>query len=240
MSVCPPLAADEIHIWTWRLDDDLLKACDADWLTHEERSRWAGLRTPSAQIRFAAARNGLRFLLAQYLGREPSEIVLTEGRFGKPCLGAEADLAFNLSHARDVAAFAICRGGAVGIDIEAEAAGHIDLYGILSAEEERRLHQLGVAVDRSTLLQIWIWKEAVLKACGLGLSRNPSTLILDFERPDGRLVARSGAVPGLGSYALQGFQPAPGFVGAVASLREGWRMLSFSLCPEHLNRARRM
>ncbi|SCZ42070.1 4'-phosphopantetheinyl transferase [Afifella marina DSM 2698] len=235
----PSLAEDDIHLWTWRLDGDFLSAC-GDWLTPEERDRCAGLSEPHAQIRFAAARNGLRFLLAHYLGSEPSDVVLKEGRFGKPCLGLDASLAFNLSHAGDIAAVALCRGGEVGIDIEAETAGHIELRGILSAEEGWQLHLLGLPLDRSVLLQIWVWKEAVLKASGLGLTVDPDTVVLTFERQGRRLLARSGAIPDLGSYGLRSFVPVPGFVGAVAVTREGLRMFSFSLCREHLNEACRM
>ncbi|WP_128290874.1 4'-phosphopantetheinyl transferase family protein [Afifella aestuarii] len=149
-------------------------------------------------------------------------------------------MAFNLAHAGDLAAVALCRGGEVGIDIEAETAGHIELRGILSAEEEQQLHLLGLSPDRSVLLQIWVWKEAVLKASGLGLSVDPAKVVLTFERQGRRLAARNGAVPGFGSYELRSFVPVPGFVGAVAVTREGLRMLSFSLCREYLNEACRM
>lgn len=235
----PSLVEDDIHIWTWRLDSEFLSAC-GDWLTAEERDRCAELPEPHAQIRFAAGRSGLRFLLARYLGGEPSDVILKEDRFGKPCLGLDASLAFNLSHAGDIAAVALCRGGEVGIDIEVETAGHIELRGILSAEEKRQLHLLGLPLDRSVLLQIWVWKEAVLKASGLGLSVDPAKVVLTFERQGRRLVARNGTVPGFGSYELRSFVPVPGFVGAVAVTREGLRMLSFSLCREHLNEACRM
>ena len=74
------------------------------------------------------ARGALREILAQYVGRSPSALVLGTGSHGKPLLiagdgagdgGASERLPeFNVSHSGDIAVVALTADQAVGVDLE--------------------------------------------------------------------------------------------------------------------------
>jgi 4'-phosphopantetheinyl transferase len=174
----PPLAADEVHVWSAPLDNGRIP-----WTGHlpilspDERERAKQFRVEDARRHFVTARAALRKLLSRYL-RTPAESVAFDYETnGKPHLQrstSPVDLYFNLAHSGELALIAVTRGSEVGVDVErlrdvhrwreiAERYFHpreIDDISALPAD-----HQL------AAFMRCWTSKEAVLKAIGVGITR---------------------------------------------------------------------
>jgi len=178
MSHAPRLEAGEVHIWCVKL------ACDSSelgrlegLLVPAELSRADRLLDRQARDRYVAGRGFLRQTLGPYLGMLPQQILISEGEHGKPFLAgndaAAGAIRFNLSHAGNLALFAMASEREVGIDVE-EVSGEapiLDMAKISFSDREREeLLQLPQELQRPAFYRCWTRKEAYLKGCGLGFS----------------------------------------------------------------------
>lgn len=129
--------------------------------------------------RFPAHRDALaiayamhRLVLGQALGEEPARVPLTRDDLGCPRLAG--DVAFtSLSHADGLVALAVTRSGPVGIDIElrSRAAVMPELAGsVCHPGEAAFLSGLDECARGAAMLALWVRKEALLKAAGVGLA----------------------------------------------------------------------
>lgn len=161
----------EIDLWLWALDPpEPVAARLARRLTPDEKARAARFVQPRHGARFRAARGRMREILAAYAGVAPEALVFSYTPHGKP--GLTAGPAFNLSHAGGWAALAVTPAPvALGIDIEA-------VRKVESAVAERffgpaeRAELAGFPPEDWPMgfFRCWTRKEAVVKACGPGLS----------------------------------------------------------------------
>ncbi len=203
----PQLHCGEVHIWKACLDDRLPEE-HRTLLSPDERVRAERYRFAIDRRRFVAGRAILRMLLGRYLCREPADLGFVEGAHGKPRLVDDGrpseELQFNVSHADELALYAVGRGGAVGIDVERvreipDWEGIADTF--FEPQERARLHRLTADRRRLAFLQAWTRREALLKASGDGLS----------GETEGRASARDDA------FSVGSLVPAPGYLAALAS-----------------------
>jgi 4'-phosphopantetheinyl transferase len=140
-------------------------------LSAEEQKQAERFRFEKDAVNWRACRAALRVVLGEALGIFPEAVAFEFGEFGKPALSGHG-LHFNLSHCRDLALIALCRDGAVGVDIEPadratsllgceDAFCHPDEIAGLPVDEEPRA---------TMLMETWTKKEALLKALGTGFS----------------------------------------------------------------------
>jgi 4'-phosphopantetheinyl transferase len=119
-----------------------------------ERARAARFVHDEDRSRFVVAHAGLRRWLGRALGCAPEAVRFREGPGGKPEVSPELlenrAFFFNLSHSRTLALVA-WGAGPVGVDVEDVARG----------------------IDAQ-----WARKEALLKALGTGLARDPASVQL--------------------------------------------------------------
>src|SRR5690606_972083 len=92
---------------------------------------------------------------------------------GRPCLPG-GDMHTSLSHANGAMAVAVARRGPIGIDMEpsARAAQMEEIAGaVLHTSEQDALAACSGPARDAALLALWVRKEALLKAAGIGLAR---------------------------------------------------------------------
>jgi 4'-phosphopantetheinyl transferase len=225
------LGDGDVHLWRATLDrtpgqiEELARLLSAD-----EVERAARFHAWRDRCRYVAARGLLRTILGRYLGAEPARLRFSyvcvcgdprcrpERR--KPALAPEwggATLRFNLSHADDLAVYAVARDREVGVDVERLRAdldyAALATYSLATDEAEV---VLSLPPDRrpAAFLAIWTRKEAYLKGRGVGLTAEPGIV----QRP-------RDAVAGMGdgddemidpSWRVRPVAIEPGYVAALA------------------------
>ncbi|RZA19863.1 MAG: 4'-phosphopantetheinyl transferase superfamily protein [Lysobacteraceae bacterium] len=188
--------ADSLPItWHGRLDANVLVALAAldDWvawvprahalLDDNERARVVRRRNPvhARELAFAYAMH--RVVLAELL--EVPLVQLRVERDAKGCPRLPGDrVRTSLSHADGVVAVAVAASGAVGIDIESRRrAGEMPEIAarVVHPREAPAILALAEGARGIALLDLWVRKEAVLKAAGSGLERDMDTLWLPAD-----------------------------------------------------------
>lgn len=178
--LAPPqldLSGDEVHVWRVCLlqTESILGRC-YDSLAEDERARSERLRFERDRQKFVVARGFLRFILSRYLATEPQRVRFDYGPEGKPMLhdqGRKRALRFNLSHAADLALYAISDRREVGIDVE-RVRDDVECQELarrfFSPQEAGKLDALPPERQREVFFLCWVRKEAYVKARGKGLS----------------------------------------------------------------------
>ena len=174
---------------------DLLEHWPAYWdvLDDGERARAERFVVDEVKRRFVLSHAALRLILARRLGGDWRDIRYDTVANGKPCLaGSTAGrLEFNMSHSGDLMVVAMSDDRPVGVDVEASRP--IDRVRglaetILAARELAVFDGLSPDDASRVLLRLWTFKEAVVKALGLGLSVEPRGIAL----PDSVLAGDPG------------------------------------------------
>lgn len=120
-----------------------------------------------------------RVLLSQVLGCASAEVPLARDAKGCPRLRDDR-LFTSLSHAGQRVAIAITGAGPVGIDVEpaSRAPDMPELAErIAHPDELRELAKLAPGALGEALLALWVRKEALLKAAGIGLEREMDSFV---------------------------------------------------------------
>lgn len=169
-------------------------------LTPEE---WARSRRSSnlrIRKRWIAGRGLLRYALGYTLGTDPSMVPLAYSLRGKPYLAAGP--AFNLSHSGPHLLIAISPGGRVGVDVEVRYRFRyqeaLSRSFFTHAEAEAILHSRHDFSDREreeTFFRIWVRKEALAKAIGMGVSIPWCKFKVNHGNTAQNLLARLDFVP---------------------------------------------
>lgn len=222
------LTGAEVHAWHGCVDfsdgaPGEPRESDLAILSADERERCQRFVRQADRIRFAATHAAQRRLLARYLEVDPAEI-----RFGRiPCCACgstahgppridwpPAGISCNLSGSGDHWLLAVTRERRVGADIEVPRdidTGQLASACLTSAEQQI-LSSQPESARLPTFYRCWTRKEAVLKACGIGLPGSMSGLEV--------LPGRSGAVEvrhrckaGPDSWVVEDLPPAPGPAG---------------------------
>ncbi len=203
-------------------------------LSGQERDASLRFRRAEDRLDYSASHVLFRVLAAWRLGLAPGdaaglELQRTCGscgstRHGKPAVDG-VELSLSRSHGTVMAA-AGPAGSALGADIEkipAEVFPGFDDYAVAPAERPR-VAGLGLSdtsfsdngFSDTDRIRLWVAKEAVLKAAGLGLAIDPSAVRL-VPAGEGLLRAESPGHPSVHGL-LAGAVTAPhGYVAAVAA-----------------------
>ena len=127
------------------------------------------------------ARRSTRDLVTEALGIPADELTLGFGPHGKPFVAASGrDARFSVARTRNVTIIATASGIELGADVESldrDVTRWAMWRQVLTPEEAEGLPADGAA-RRIELLRRWVRREALLKAAGVGLSVDPSSVRL--------------------------------------------------------------
>lgn len=153
-----------------------------------------------------------RLLLGRAMDLDPRDVPLF--RDGEGCPRLEGDAAYtSLSHADGLIALAATTSGPVGVDIEPAARACVmeEIAGrVLQPGEAAELSALPEPVRGKALLELWVRKEAVLKAAGVGLAVPMET----FAAPEHARLMLHGLCAG--PIQIRMLQAGPRCVAAIA------------------------
>lgn len=225
----PRLNGDEVHVWRVPLSRSAEEVASLRaLLAEDEAARADRFHFPRDRARFVVARATLRLILGRYLNLPPQLPRFEYNAFGKPSL-SDTSLRFNLSHAGDVALYAVSAGREVGVDVESvsEKMNSDEIAGsFFSRREVETLLSLPPSARTRAFFDCWTRKEAFIKAIGSGLSHpldsfdvslapdEPAALLHTHENP--HEAAR---------WTLRELSPGDGYVAAVAVEGGDWRLL---------------
>lgn len=173
---CPGHRALPDHMRVWRLaldpETDHLDAAGRHLPEVELRQLTQAPDGPVRRRRLQT-RIALRRVLARRLGGNSAQVPLAVTAAGRPHVARRNTPQFSVSHCLDVALIAVADDGSPGVDVE-RVHGHRARAAVaarwFSAAEQGALARVA---DRqawvATFLRIWVGKEAVVKASGLGV-----------------------------------------------------------------------
>jgi 4'-phosphopantetheinyl transferase len=175
----PPEPATQL--WWWTIPDAPDPA-DLDLLTPLERRRLGRYSTPRLAAQFATSRAAVRRILAARLGVPPESVLVGRapcpdcaGQHGPPnIVQPRTPLHISVSHTRGLGCLGVSTGDGVGVDVEflrpVDPAVPATAF---SQAELDHVNALAPGIDRQTAVQkCWTRKEALLKAIGVGISRD--------------------------------------------------------------------
>lgn len=180
-------------------------------LSSDERERAERYVFELDRQRFVKRRFLLRVLLAAYLQCSPASIVFDHGQWSQPTVRSTRALRFSLSQSGNLVLYALTIGRSVGVDVEAvrELVDVMALGGdVLTSSELAALASTPASQRTRHFLVMWTRKEAVLKACGVGLGGDPRALEVGTH---GRIVRR-----GARRWHLETFEPVQDYVATIA------------------------
>lgn len=148
-------------------------------LNDEERALAVRFIRHKDAIGYAATRTALRHALAARVGLPACQLRFERDSAGRPRLAptqsaASAKIDFNVSHSEQHALIALSVERRVGVDIEIRDA---DLNWralakvALAGSEEVRIATLRAHLQLDAFYDVWTAKEALLKALGIGITR---------------------------------------------------------------------
>jgi 4'-phosphopantetheinyl transferase len=223
---CQELLFGEIHVWTARVfDDDRVTAGFLPILDHEERARAGRFCFEGDRRRFIQTHGIVRRLLASYAGADAATLRLARNRYGKPHLILRtngSNLQFSVSHSGDRCVLAVGLDHPIGIDLEKvrDLPHALDIaQSYFTPGQSRALAALRGAARRNAFFLFWVHKEATIKGLGISLAANLGRVEFALNAAGGlRFVGWEGDQPVAPSWSVLQFDPAPGYVAAVAAL----------------------
>jgi 4'-phosphopantetheinyl transferase len=209
----------DIDLELHRLDDEVIGAF-ADLLTLHERARAARFRHADDRRRYIIGRGVLRRLLGRRLNRAPGSLAFGASPHGKPTLAEAGEIAFNVSHSGDYVLVAVGRAAAIGVDVE-QVRPNLDLMGVgarvFTPAELASISGAPDALKTSRFFRHWTFKEAVVKAVGLGLSLDLKRFEIAFADKSPQLISHGAVELGMTSdWRLEAVEVEDGYSAALA------------------------
>lgn len=193
LAVCPIGDGSLLTLRAARMDSNKLLP-DKDHshnLASEDWTRAERYVNQRAARQFLGSHHLLNETLREALGASFHPEQISRDSLGKPFLPGQP-VHFSLSRSQDYAAVGLFRTRALGIDIETriDLATAEEIAGrILCVQELRTWGRLADSVKAATLTRYWCLKEAILKASGEGLTRDPREICISLEETSCRPTA---------------------------------------------------
>lgn len=172
------LETNRIDVWRFSLETD--PASLPALLSIDEMNTAGRFHFAHHRRRYTVSRTLLRLILGDYLKQDAAQLPFSYNTHGKPFLEDPSLIQFNLSHSRDTAMLAIGKRHPLGIDLEYFSSRPYDgiAHHLFSSKEYDALQALPGSLKPMGFFHLWSQKEALIKACGLGLSYPTTTVSL--------------------------------------------------------------
>lgn len=221
----------EIHIWRSFLDHSVGEIHQfISLLSPDEKTRAERYKFQLHQHRFIVSRATLRIILGEYLGRSPDQLRFDYLSYGKPILTELSDvsLCFNVSHAQDLAVYALALDCQLGIDLEwIQELTEMDqiAQNFFTKGEVEILQNSPISEKNRVFFAIWTAKEAYLKATGEGLYGLSNVEVNWTPEKSLKFVRLSDHLSGENEWILHQFSPVENTISHVAVLGQNWRFI---------------
>jgi 4'-phosphopantetheinyl transferase len=218
-----PLAPHEVHLWLGATSGEALARLPCAWslLDEAERARAARFLVEHARTEYILSHGLVRACLAEHTGADPRDFRFRTAAHGKPSIAAPAHLAqvhFNLSHSRGVAALAVAFGREVGVDVE-QKSERVEIetlaQTVFSESGLRAFAALPPERRRDWFFAKWTLKEALVKARGDGLSLDVQRIRVDFREDLGAAQTWLDGQDVSARFRIFPFQPTPDHAGTL-------------------------
>lgn len=180
------------------------------YLPSDRQQRLVGMRCDRLRKRAILSSFLARYALALHTAGSISALTISQDSKGKPRLAA-ADYGFSVSHSGDCLLVAVGRSVEIGVDVES-LARTVDYLAIarryFHPDEYQWLGQRAGPALRDAFFDLWVKKEAAVKAQGQGITygfdrfkvaqASPATLELNHQQGGVMaltLIAVAGAMP---------------------------------------------
>lgn len=234
-AAAPDLRArrDRIDLWLLRYDrvgDEALLARLREMLDADERAQEPRYYFADDRKRYLLTRALVRATLSRYAPLAPTQWRFGANAYGRPHVdpAQQAQLApglrFNISHTHGLIALAVTQDREIGVDVEHVSHRAVSLgiaHRFFAADEVAALAQVAAERQQDRFFEYWTFKEAYIKARGMGLSLPLERF--SFHYPCERSV-RLSAQPDLDAdaarWSLWQYRPQPEYLLALCAQRE--------------------
>ncbi len=206
--------ADAWYLRSDRYPMAVLERLAQGWLDPQEQAHLEKIPRAEVRSQYLAARAVCRWVLSHYARIDPAEWRFAAGAYGKPRIArprAFSSLRFNVTHTHGLLVCLVSRVGEVGVDAE-EISRKVDIAEItrhfFSPSEREMLDGLSGARRIRRFFELWVLKEAYLKARGRGLSISPERILIQLNK--------SGEPAPIRDWQLALHRPTPRHVAATA------------------------
>lgn len=230
-SINPAQLNAEVHVWLASLNRPAeYVALLEKTLSCDERMRAERFHFDRDRRRFILGRGFLRAILGRYLACKPDQLQFRYGAYGKPYLSAEwqsCAIQFNLSHADELALFALTSKREIGIDVEiVQPVPQLEAIAarFFSKNEYASILSLPEKLRTERFYQFWTCKEAFIKALGNGLSHPLDQFEVSLVPGKANKLILDDCPQETGRWSLTTLKPSPGYLAALAVEGHDWQL----------------
>lgn len=186
------LADGEVHVWPCdyvHISEGLLPTYRT-LLTDDERAREGRFHFERDRQRYLVTRVLVRTVLSRYEPVRPEDWRFSVNAHGRPEIanaGRDRRLSFNIAHTHSLIVLGVADGRALGVDVEnlrnRDASPEI-AERFFAPTEAAALASLPAGRRRDRFYEYWTFKEAYIKARGMGLSIPLDKFSFHYPRND--------------------------------------------------------
>jgi 4'-phosphopantetheinyl transferase len=191
-----PLPVAEIHLWLTFYDQttgEHLHSAYREVLSAAEREQETRFYFARDRRRYLTTRALVRTTLSHYVSIHPKDWIFSTNAYGRPEIvnphAKNASLVFNISHCHSLIVLAVSRRRALGVDVENFRAREVAMdlpHHYFAAQETAMIASVPADQQQYRFFEYWTFKEAYIKARGMGLSLPLDKL--SFHYPDNKTV----------------------------------------------------
>ena len=152
----------------------------------------------------------------------PDEVLYGSNNFGKPFLLSPphaSSVRFNTSQSHEAALVAVVRDQEIGVDVErVRPMSDFRQLGrrFFTAAEQLSIETHPAEEQLQAFFWVWTGKEAILKACGIGISTGLQRGIVAVGERGPELIELDPALGAASQWRLVPLRPTPGYVATLA------------------------